>query len=236
MKKVSILDMAEDLIDEDLACNIGKNQTAISKDSSSKKSKSTKCSSLEGLIADIANILKMPVEELDDWINEAVIPENVLKIILTAAKRLKLNPVLGQISWELNREGGYEIFIPIDGWIAMIHREPSFEGISFNQSNEIENGIPVWMECTIYRSNLTHPMTVREYYVEVRGDHPVWQKMPRRMLRHKTLHQCVRLAFGIAIPEFKIKAISLKANNRNIPKKRFRPLNAKDILKSKLAF
>ena len=55
MKKVSILDMAEDLIDEDLSSNPGKNQTTVSKGSNSKNSKPTKCSSLEGLIADVAN-------------------------------------------------------------------------------------------------------------------------------------------------------------------------------------
>lgn len=40
------------------------------------------------------------------------------------------------------------------------------------------------------------PITVREYFVEVRNSHEMWQKMPRRMLRHRALQQCVRLAIA----------------------------------------
>ena len=46
-------------------------------------------------------------------------------------------------------------------------------------------------------------MTVREYLSEVRTDHTIWQQMPRRMLRHKTLQQCARLAFGIHGPQWR---------------------------------
>jgi hypothetical protein len=80
----------------------------------------------------------------------------------------------------------------------MIQREPTFRGITFNQSGESENGIPLWLECTIYRSNLMHPITVREYFYELKTEHPAWQQMPRRMMRHKTIQQCARLAFGIS--------------------------------------
>jgi hypothetical protein len=114
---------------------------------------------------------------------------------------------LGQIDWEANLDGSYEGYIPIDGWISLIHRQPTFQGIHFHQSPETEHEIPIWMECTIYRSDLTHPITVREYYAELKTDHPMWSQMPRRMLRHKTLQQCARLAFGISAPELKIPKI-----------------------------
>jgi len=35
----------------------------------------------------------------------------------------------------------------------------------------------------------------------VRTDHPSWQQMPRRMLRHKVIQQCARLALGISTIE-----------------------------------
>lgn len=57
------------------------------------------------------------------------------------------------------------------------------------------------MECTIYRSDRTHPITVREYFIELKTEHIAWQKLPRRMLRHRTVQQCMRLAFGITSPE-----------------------------------
>jgi hypothetical protein len=98
-----------------------------------------------------------------------------------------LNPLLGQIDWELNLDGSYEVYIPIDGWITMIHREPSFKRLTFSQATETEEGIPIWMDCSIYRADLIQPITVREYYSELKTDHPIWNQMPRRMLRHKTL-------------------------------------------------
>ena len=33
---------------------------------------------------------------------------------------------------------------------------------------------------------------------ETRTDSPAWQSHPRRMLRHKALVQCARVAFGLA--------------------------------------
>jgi len=75
--------------------------------------------------------------------------------------------------------------------------------MTFSQSEETKEGIPVWMECTLYRSDFAVPMTVREYLSEVRTDHAIWDQMPRRMLRHKTLQQCARLAFGIHGPQWR---------------------------------
>lgn len=185
MKKVSILDLPEDLLEEDQP---------------HRPSEPT----LDRLVTEVANTLAIASQELSHWTKEAVVPEEVLKLILRTALRLKLNPLLGQIDWELNLEGGYEVYIPIDGWIAMIHREPSFKGLTFSQATEIEEGIPIWIECSIYRADLIQPITVREYYSELKTEHPIWIQMPRRMLRHKTLQQCARLAFGISVPELKI--------------------------------
>lgn len=85
----------------------------------------------------------MSIEGLHDWIQEAVLLEAVLKTILTTAKRYQPNPLLGQIDWELNLDGIYEDYIPINGWIAMINLESSFKGLAFDQSSETENGIPI---------------------------------------------------------------------------------------------
>ena len=185
MKRLSILDLPEDLLEEDQP-NPPREPT------------------LDPLVTEVANTLGISSQELSHWIKEAVAPEEVLKLILRVAKRYMLNPLLGQIDWELNLDGSYEVYIPIDGWIAMIHREPSFKGLTFSQATETEEGIPVWMECSIYRSGLIQPMTVREYYAELKTERPIWNQMPRRMLRHKTIQQCARLAFGISVPELKI--------------------------------
>ena len=215
MKRASILDMPEDLLDEDQP-NLSSEPT------------------LDRLVTEVANTLEITTHELNHWAKEAVVPEGVLKLILRTALRLKLNPLVGQIDWELNLEGGYEVYIPIDGWIAMIHREPSFKGLTFNQSTETEQGIPIWMECSIYSSSFIQPMTVREYYAELKTEHTIWQQMPRRMLRHKTLQQCARLAFGIGVPELKIPVTQPMLEKPSMVQVSQNVLNRKAMLKQKL--
>ncbi len=204
MKEVSILDMAEDLLDNDQPMQRSGSKAAQSRHAINQRNQPESRSALDELVSEAANAIGITIEELRNWNQESVAPDGVLKAILTVAKRYQLNPLLGQIDWEMNLEGDYEIFIPIDGWISLIHRQPTFQGIAFDQSPETEHGIPIWMECTIYRSDLNHPVTVREYYAELKTEHPIWQQMPRRMLRHKTLQQCTRLAFGITVAELKI--------------------------------
>ena len=204
MKKVSILDLPEDLLDDDQPHRSLQSQTDKSEHAMSKQSQSPIEPTLGALVTEVANTLGISPEEISHWTKEAVVPQEVLKLILRVAQRYQLNPLLGQIDWELNLNGSYEVYIPIDGWVAMIHREPSFKGLTFSQATETEDGIPIWMECSIYRADLIQPMTVREYYAELKTNHPIWNQMPRRMLRHKTLQQCARLAFGISVPELKI--------------------------------
>lgn len=197
MNRSSILEMPEDLLDENQPKRRSKSKAAQSERLMIKRHQPTSRTDLDALVSENAKALGVAIEELRHWIHEAALPEAVLKIILVTAKRYQLNPLLGQIDWELHLDDSYEVYIPIDGWITLIHRQPTFQGLRFDQSTETEHGIPIWMECTIYRSDLSHPFSVREYYVELKTDHPIWQQMPRRMLRHRTLQQCARLAFGI---------------------------------------
>ena len=64
------------------------------------------------------------------------------------------------------------------------------------QADTLIDGVPEWIECAIYRKDRTVPTTVREYLTEVKGENEIWRKMPRRMLRHRALQQCVRLAIA----------------------------------------
>ena len=64
---------------------------------------------------------------------------------------------------------------------------------------EDEQSVPIWIECSIYRADRALPITVREYFSEVKAKTEAWQRMPRRMLRHKVFSQCARLAFGLPI-------------------------------------
>jgi hypothetical protein len=95
----------------------------------------------------------------------------------------------------------WQVSISVDGWIKLINRHPHFSGLTFTQSPEEKEGLPIWMECTIHRSDRTIPTTIREYMTEMRHDTQIWQRMPIRMLRHRVLQQCARIAIGIKIPE-----------------------------------
>ena len=45
----------------------------------------------------------------------------------------------------------------------------------------------------------------------MKTEHTAWQQMPRRMLRHRAMQQCARLAFGITVPECKPSSSSVSA-------------------------
>ncbi|CAN1494636.1 hypothetical protein MCEREM21_00329 [Burkholderiaceae bacterium] len=59
------------------------------------------------------------------------------------SKYLTLNPLFGHIDWDYSKETGWEVFITIDGWISLIHRQPSFVGIILNQASETEDEVSV---------------------------------------------------------------------------------------------
>jgi hypothetical protein len=52
--------------------------------------------------------------------------------------------------------------------------------------------------CTIYRKDRAHPVTVTEYMTECYRPTAPWKSHPLRMLRHKAMIQCARLAFSFA--------------------------------------
>ena len=88
------------------------------------------------------------------------------------------------------------IIVSLQGWMKMINSHPQFSGVSFKEPESGENSLPAWMECTIYRKDRVIPITVREYLSEVNNMTGAWITHPRRMLRHKSLVQSARLAFG----------------------------------------
>ena len=150
----------------------------------------------------LAKAILVEVNELQEWMNTySPVPTKTILQLIRLAIRYELNPLLGEIVFEEMNPENWQAFISIDGWHRILNGQPHFQGLTFDASAELIENVPLWMECTIYRSDRTHPITVREYYMELKTEHIAWQKLPRRMLRHRTLQQCMRLAFGIASPE-----------------------------------
>lgn len=112
--------------------------------------------------------------------------------LLVVANQYGLNPWTKEIYAFPDKNNGIVPVVGVDGWSRIINSHPQFDGMEFNEADDV-----AWIECVIYRKDRTHPNKVKEYMAECKrnGVGP-WQSHPRRMLRHKALIQCARLAFG----------------------------------------
>jgi hypothetical protein len=134
---------------------------------------------------------------------------------LRLARQYNLDPLKEEILLT-KYEDRWQTSISIDGWIKLIHRHPYYAGITFRESIENNEGLPLWIECTIYRSDKAIPTTVREYLSEANNNTDIWRKMPRRMLRHKAMQQCARVAIGISPPELQNETSTAQDNDDSI--------------------
>lgn len=128
--------------------------------------------------------------------------DNEFQALCLISKTYGLNPLLKEI-YAFPSRGGVVPMVGVDGYTAMMHRQPDFDGMEFAYSeNTVPAGnvkaAPEWVECRIYRKSCSRPTVVREYMDECWRPTEPWKTHPRRMLRHKALCQCVRTAFGFS--------------------------------------
>jgi hypothetical protein len=155
-------------------------------------------SMLEIELKEAARALNMPESELHFWLETyPEVPHRTQLSMLRLIRRSELDPLLEELTFAKYDNGEWEAVITVNGWARLMNQNSVIGGISFAQSQERDDEVPCWMECTIYRTDRALPITVREYFAEVRGENMLWKKMPRRMLRHRTFQQCARLALGI---------------------------------------
>jgi hypothetical protein len=167
----------------------------------------------------LAKVLEIEVIEFLLWMEKYwALRTSTLLGFLHLAIAYRLDPLMGEVALWMDAEQQAHPNITIDGWMKIINQHPAFTGIEFEQTPTTEEPIPYSMQCTIYRSDRTTPIRVREYLDEVKSDHPLWKSMPRRMLRHRALQQCARLAFGISTPEF-LTTECVPSNQMNHPSK-----------------
>lgn len=137
-------------------------------------------------------------------LRETVMPSKVavsneqLAAFLSVADHYELNPLIKEIFAFPGKGGGIVPVVSVDGWISLINRQPQNDGVAFDDElDEAGTGL-IAVTCRIFRKDRSHPTEVTEYMVECRRDTDVWKKWPRRMLRHKALIQCARIAFGLS--------------------------------------
>ena len=155
---------------------------------------------------------------LTTWLSQypqlsEVSQESCLRLIA----EYRLNPRADEIDLVQFEEGRWQVFITVNGWAKLINAHPAFCGIEFSEASELEEGVPIWMGCAIYRTDRVKPIEVKEYFSEMKTEHAAWQQMPRRMLRHRAMQQCAPLAFGITVPECKPNLNSVSALSRAAP-------------------
>lgn len=136
--------------------------------------------------------------------------------LMVVADQYQLNPFTKEIYAFPDKQNGIVPVVGVDGWSRIINSHPEFDGMDFRQSEKVQTmpgakPCPEWIECVMYRKDRDHPIVVREYLDECyrepfqgkgqNGAYTVtgpWQTHTKRFLRHKTMIQCARIAFGFA--------------------------------------
>jgi len=125
--------------------------------------------------------------------------------LLVVADQYHLNPFTKEIFAFPDKRAGIIPVVSVDGWSRIINSNDKFDGMEFNEGPVNDKGLPEWIECAIHRKDRGHPVKIKEYLIEVYREPFMsngkevsgpWQSHPRRMLRHKAMIQCARLAFG----------------------------------------
>jgi phage recombination protein Bet len=109
--------------------------------------------------------------------------------LMLVAQQYNLNPWLKEI-YAFPDKGGIVPIVGVDGWARIMNDHPQFDGMEFEQGDDS-------CTCIIFRKDRSHPTKATEYMAECRRDNAQpWKSHPKRMLRHKAMIQCARLAFG----------------------------------------
>lgn len=118
--------------------------------------------------------------------------EAQMATLLMVANQYGLNPLTKEIYAFPDKNNGIVPVVGVDGWVRIINSHPQFNGMAFKEDAES-------CTCIIYRKDRDHPIAITEYRSECARNTPgPWQSHPKRMLRHKAMIQCARMAFGFS--------------------------------------
>lgn len=112
--------------------------------------------------------------------------------LLIVAEQYHLNPFTKEL-YAYPDKGGIVPVVSVDGWARIINQHPMLDGLDFEYEGD---GSAI--TCVMYRKDRAHPVRITEFLVECKRNTDPWNRSPRRMLRHKALIQCARIAFGFA--------------------------------------
>jgi len=139
--------------------------------------------------AEVIEILKATAFKVPDG---KVVTDAQIQALMVVADQYHLNPFTKEIyAFPDEKRGGIVPVVSVDGWARIINEHPQFDGMEFEVTDAS-------ITCIIYRKDRTRPTKVTEYMSECKRVSGPWVSHPKRMLRHKSLIQCARYAFGFA--------------------------------------
>ena len=160
------------------------------------------------LMEQLAQQQAIHIDILSSWLNsQPGLSSNDHYRLLHLCEHYHLNPLLGEVGSTVHANGQTQLFITIDGYTKLMNQHPAYAGLTLREGID-GAGELAWMECSIYRHDRVLPITIKEYLNEVRINQTPWEHMPKRMLRHRAVQQCARLAFGFSVPEFALTTTS----------------------------
>lgn len=152
------------------------------------------------VIGDMAKRYGMDKRAFEATLKATVVPANVsneqFAAFLLVAREYNLNPITKEIYAFPAKGGGIQPIVGIDGWCNIINSHPQLDGIEFKDI--LTDNKLTAITCRIYRKDREHAIECTEYMEECKRGTEPWKQWPARMLRHKSLIQCARYAFGFS--------------------------------------
>lgn len=146
----------------------------------------------------LAERLDFGLENSDELVNvlkntafKGTVTDAQMVALLVVASQYGLNPWTRQIYAFADPKNGVVPIVGVDGWAQIINDNRHFDGMDFQENDES-------CTCIIYRKDRSHPIKVTEWMSECKRNTGPWNSHPKRMLRHKAMIQCARLAFGLS--------------------------------------
>jgi len=157
----------------------------------------------KSVLLSMADRFGMKPESFEATVRDTIMPpgkagaitQPQLTAFLMIAKEYNLNPVTKEI-YAFPSRGGIMPIVGVDGWLRIINEHSQFDGMDLVEN--MEGSECVSITCSIYRKDRSRPVVVTEHMAECKGSTEPWKKWPMRMLRHKTVIQCARYAFGFS--------------------------------------
>jgi len=153
------------------------------------------------ILQTIAHSYNMEPDAFEATLRGTIVPSGCSReqfaAFLLVANEHQLNPLTKEIYAFPAKGGGIVPIVGVDGWIKLMNRHPQFDGVEFSDKFDGEGNI-LSVTATIWRKDRRLATQITEYLEECKRPTEPWKQWPVRMLRHKAMIQCARVAFGFA--------------------------------------